>query len=143
MAGTVVRVMPKRTLDFTAVSSGIPQAEEIVIAQGIDISQWREVSMMVRTHANYFPGAIGEIDINAYLEGRTSEDPGILFASASPVATVAITNATSAPAYSVVTCTSTPAGGMLKISAKGTRTSSTGTNLIKADVSIDLSMKSA
>lgn len=143
MAGTVIRVMPKRTLDFTSVSSGSGQAQEIVIAQGIDISDWREVSMMVRTHSISFAGAaIGSIQINAYLEGRTSEDPSILFASASVAAQVIIDSSTVAPAYSVVGLASN-AGAMLKIAAKGTRTSSTGLNTIKADVSVDLSLKSA
>jgi len=142
MAGTVIRVIPKRTLDFTAVSSGSGQAQEIVLAQGIDVSEWREVALMVRTHANSFSGAIGQIDINAYLEGRTPEDPGILFASATPVTTVSVTSATAAGTY-VVQSLGGNVGAMVKITAKGTRTSSTGANAIKADLSIDLSCKSA
>lgn len=145
MAGTILRVIPKRTLDFTSVSSGTGQAEEIVLAQGIDISQWREVTMVVRTHANSFSGNIGTIDINAYLEGRTPEDPGILFAQstvAGGTGTVQITSSTSAGTYALANC-GTNTGGMIKIAAKGTRSSSTGANAIKADVSIDLSLKTA
>jgi hypothetical protein len=142
MAGMVLRVIPKRTLDFTNVSSGSGQAEEIVLAQGIDISPWREVSLMVRAHSTSFGGNIGEIDIYAYLEGRTAEDPGILFATTSPLGLVAITSSTQAPSYTVNSLGNN-LGAMLKIAAKGTRTSSSGTNLIKADVSIDLSLKSA
>jgi hypothetical protein len=141
MAGTVLRVMPKRTLDFTSVSSGM--TEEIVVAQGIDISQWREVSLMVRTHANTIPGTgMGYIYINAYLEGRTSEDPGILFAAATPVNSVTISGSTVAPAYSVVPCTNSPAGSMMKITAMGSRPSSSS-NLLRADISVDLSLKSS
>jgi hypothetical protein len=142
MAGTVLRVVPKRTLDFTAVSSGSGQAEELVLAQGIDISQWREVSLMVRAHSTSFGGAIGSIQIYGYLEGRTTEDPGILFASTAPLGTVTIDNTTVAPYYNV-TNIGTNSGAMLKIAAKGTRTNSLGSNLIKADISIDLSLKSA
>jgi hypothetical protein len=143
MAGVVLRVMPKRTLDFTNVSSGTGQAEEIIIAQGIDISSWREASLMVRTHANNISGAIGEIDIYAYVEGRTAEDPGILFAqTTTQLGLVPITSATGAPAYVVAPLPSN-LGGMLKIAAKGTRTSSLAGNTIKCDISIDLSLKSA
>lgn len=142
MAGTVLRVIPKRSLDFTAVSSGAGQAEEFVLAQGIDISAWRETSMMIRTHATSFSGNIGQIDIYAYLEGRTSEDPGILFATTTPLGVVTINSSTVAPAY-VVTALPANAGAMLKIAAKGTRTSSIAGNLIRADISIDLSLKSA
>jgi hypothetical protein len=145
MAGTVLRVIPKRTLDFTSVSSsaiGPTTGEELVLAQGIDVSGWREVTLMVRTHSTSFGGAIGQIEIYAYLEGRTTEDPGILFATTAPLGTVTITSATVAPAYSV-NGIGTNSGAMIKIAAKGTRTGSNGTNLIKADVSIDLSLKSA
>src|SRR5262249_19941928 len=142
MAGQVIRVIPKRTLDFTSVSSGSGQAEEIVLAQGIDISNWREVSMMVRTHSTGFGGNIGQIDIYAYMEGRTPEDPGILFATTAPLGTVTINSSTVAPAYSV-TSVGSNLGAMVKIAAKGTRTSSNGSNTILAAVSIDLSLKSA
>jgi hypothetical protein len=142
MAGNVLRIMPKRSLDFTSVSSGTGQAEEIILAQGIDISAWREASLMVRTHATTFSGNIGEIDVYAYMEGRTSEDPGILFATTAPLGMVQITSSTVAPAFSVTSLGSN-LGSMIKIAAKGTRTSSNGSNFIKADVSIDLSLKSA
>ena len=140
MAGQVIRVIPKRTLDFTTVQSGF--SEEIVLAQGIDVSNWREASMMVRTHSTSFGGNIGQIDIYAYMEGRTPEDPGILFATTSPLGTVTINSSLSAPAYSV---SALPAnlGALVKIAAKGSRTSSFGSNSISAAVSIDLSLKSA
>jgi hypothetical protein len=134
--------MPKRTLDFTAVSSGSGQAQEIVIAQGIDVSDWREVSLMVRTHSTSFGGSIGQIDVYALLEGRTAEDPGILFTTTAALGTVTINSGTVAPSYSV-TSLGTNVGALVKIAAKGTRTSSLGANTIRADVSIDLSLKSA
>jgi hypothetical protein len=142
MAGTVMRVMPKRVLDFSAVSSGSGQAQEIVLAQGIDVSTWRQVSLMVRTHANSFSGNIGQIDIYAYMEGRTNEDPGILFATSTPIGDVSITNSTVAGSYTVNDLGSN-LGSTIKVAAKGTRTSSLGANFIQAAVSIDLSFKSA
>jgi len=142
MAGTVMRIVPKRTLDFSQVSSGSGSAQEIVLAQGIDISAWREVSLMVRTHSNSFAGNIGEIDIYAYMEGRTDEDPGILFTSTTPLGMVSITNSTPPGSYTVNSLGSN-IGSMIKIAAKGTRTSSLGANTITAAVSIDLSFKSA
>ena len=143
MAGTVIRVMPKRTLDFTSVQSGTASAEEIVLAQNIDVSMWREVSLMVRTHSSGFPGAnIGKIEIYALMEGRTPEDPALLFTTTTQLATVTIDNTVVAPSFTVNGVTS-PFGSMLKIAAKGTRTSSNGTNQIQAAVSIDLSCKSA
>ena len=138
MAGTVIRVIPKRTLDFSSVTSG--QSEEIILAQGIDVSEWREITLMVRTHATTFSGAIGNIQVYALLEGRTNEDPGILFVTTTALGTVTIDSTTVAPAYSVNGIPSN-AGSMIKIAAKGTRTAA-GTS-IKADVSIDLSLKSA
>ncbi len=115
MAGMVLRVVPKRTLDFTNVSSGSGQSQEIVLVQ---------------------------IEIYAYLEGRTSEDPGILFTSSSILGVVTISNTVAAPLYSV-TSLGNNVGSMIKIAARGTRTNSNASNAIKADISVDLSMKSA
>jgi hypothetical protein len=140
MAGVVMRIVPKRTLDFTSLA--ISQSEEIILAQNIDVSQWREVSLMVRTHTNSFSGGLGTIDIYAYMEGRTSEDPGLLFATTAALGTVTINSSTTAPAYSVNTLGAN-LGSMIKIAAKGTRTSSNTANAIKADISIDVSLKSA
>lgn len=142
MAGTVIRVIPKRTLDFTSVASGSGQAQEIVLAQGIDVSAWREVSLMVRTHVNSFSGNIGTIDLYAYLEGRTQEDPGILFATTTPLGQVTIGSTTPAGTYAVTSLGSN-IGALVKVVAKGTRVGSVAGNAIKADVSIDLSCKSA
>jgi hypothetical protein len=142
MAGTVLQVVPKRTLDFTSVSSGSGQAQEVVLAQGIDVSAWREVSLMVRAHSTTFGGNVGQIDIYAYMEGRTPEDPGILFTNTTSLGTVTINSSTVAPLYSVTSLGSN-VGSMIKIAAKGTRTTSLGSNALKADVSIDLSFKSA
>lgn len=138
MAGMVMQVTPKRTLDFTNVLSGFTQ--DVVLAQGIDISQWREVSLMVRAHSTTFGAAVGSIAIYAQAEGRTAEDPGILFVNSAQSGTVTVDNSTVAPMYTVGIL---PAnfGSMIKIVAQGKRIASG--NSIKADLSIDLSMKSA
>jgi len=140
MAGRQIGLIPKRTLDFTSVQSG--QAREIVLMDGVDVSEWGEVSLMVRTHSKAFGGDVGRIDIFAVADGRTLEDPGILFASAVPLGTVTINNATPAPSFTVANV-DLNVGPVLRIAAKGTRTSSlSGPNTLKADVSIDLSVKS-
>jgi hypothetical protein len=138
MAGIVLRVIPRRLLDFSDVSSGTGQAQEHVLAQGIDVSSWRHVAMMVRTHVNSIGAGSSKIEINAYAEGRSSEEPGVLFASKTPLATSVISVGT-APHYDVVILPEN-IGSLLTIAAKGTRTAANG---LAAWVSIDLSMKSA
>lgn len=138
MAGMVMQVMMKRTLDFTNVLSGSTQ--DVVLAQGIDISQWREVSLLVRAHSTSFGAAVGSIAIYALQEGRTAEDPGVLFTSSAQTGTVTIDNSTTAPMYAVNALPSN-FGSMVKIVAQGKRVA-TGNN-IRADISVDLSMKSA
>jgi hypothetical protein len=137
-----MRVVPKRTLDFTSVSSGPNNVQEVVLAQGIDVSDWREISLMVRTHSNSITNSVGNIQIYAYLEGRTQEDPGILFATTTPQGTYTITASTPQQEYAV-NALNANAGAMIKIVAKGTRVHSLTGNTIKADVSVDLSLKSA
>jgi hypothetical protein len=96
----------------------------------------------VRTHTNSITQAIGKIEVYGYMEGRTEEDPGILFASVTALGTVTIDNNTVAPSYTVNSIGSN-FGSMIKIAAKGTRTSSNAANSIKAEISVDLSVKSA
>jgi len=91
--------VPKRTLDFNSVASG--NTEDLVVAQGIDISQWREASLMMRVHVNSV-SAGGGIQIFAQVEGRTAEDPGILFfTSGQTLGILSVTSALTAPYYTV------------------------------------------
>ena len=129
MAGSIIRVIPPRLLDFSAVSSG--SSQEIVLADRIDISAWRQVGLLIRTHSNSIDG--GEIDINAYADTRAEEDPGILFTG--PM--VAASFAGGASNYRMTNLDSS-IGSMVKVAAKGTRSSS---GSIAAIVSVDLSCK--
>jgi hypothetical protein len=137
MPGKLLRLVPKRKFDFSSVAVG--QSEEVVLVQGIDVSQWREVALLVRTHTNSFTGSVGQIEIKAYLDGRTAEDPKLLFASASAQVSILIDSTTPAPSYQIGNC-GTNIGALLKISATGTKASSTAA--IVAALSIDMTVKS-
>jgi hypothetical protein len=137
MAGIVMQVVPKRTLDFNALNSG--STEDLVVAQGIDISQWRESSLMMRLHVSSV-SAGGTISIFAQVEGRTAEDPGILFfTSGQTLGLLTINSSLGAPYYTVNGLGSN-VGAMIRVVARGNRT---GAGTLNADVSVDLSLKSA
>jgi hypothetical protein len=138
MPGTIRRIIPKRTLDFSSLRAGT--TEEIVLAQGVNVSEWREVTLQIRTHSNSISGSGGQIDISVYADGRTSNDPGILFASSPAVKVMSITSTTTGPSYQLGDCGS-PLGALLMVTAKGTKTSSTAA--LAAAISVDLSLKSA
>jgi hypothetical protein len=136
----VMQVVPKRFIDFNELTSGSTQ--DIVLAQGIDISQWREASLMMRVHVNDVTTTVGTILIFAQTEGRTAEDPGVLFYSSSQqLGTLTINNTITAPYY-VVNGLGANIGSMIRVVARGNRTV-TGTQFLDATVSVDLSLKSA
>jgi hypothetical protein len=143
IAGTILTVCPKRTFDFSALAIG--GSQEVVLTQGVDLSTWREASLVVRLHKNSFGSYLGEIDVAVALEGRTDEESGMLFAS--PLTTFyPITVASSAATFyvgKVFTSAGNTVGEMLKISVVGSRTSSGTANSIAADLSIDLVLKNA
>lgn len=139
MAGSIIRIIPTRLLDFSAVSSGFNQ--EIVLADRVDVSAWRLVGLLLRTNSSSVWG--GEIDINAYLDTRADDDPGLLFTG--PL--VGTGSIQSGANYQMVDLDfdsgpdiSEPLGAMVKVTAKGTRSSS---GAIAALVSIELSCKTA
>ena len=146
MAGVHLRVVPLRRIDFSHVASG--QTEEMVLAEGIDVSQGREVCLVVRTHSNLISASsggsstVGEIDVYAYLDGRTPEDPGVLFATTSLLGITQIIAGASVPGY-LVSDLGTPTGALIKVLARGTRVDSFGANTIAADISVDVTVKSA
>jgi hypothetical protein len=139
MAGSVIRVQRRRVFNFGAVSIG--QSQEVVIAHGIDVSEWPDVAIGVRAHSTNFGGALGNVQIYAYCDGRTDEDPNILFATTTPLGVATIDNTTVTPAY-MIRSLGPNLGGLIKIAAKGTRTSSASNNNISATVSVDVFCKS-
>lgn len=138
MAGIVMQIVPKRTLDFNNLAN--LTTEDIVLAQGIDVSQWREVSLMIRVHATTLT-TVGTITLFAQTEGRTAEDPGVLFFDSTLRGSQVLSNAQAVGFYTVNTV-GTNLGSMIRVVARGNRTT-VGTTNMTVDVSVDLSLKSA
>ena len=141
MAGVVLQVVPKRVLDFSNLASGTTQ--DLVLAQGIDISQYSEVSLMVRVHDNSgtWPSlGTPKIEIFGQTDGRTFEDPGLLFAGSTLLGTATVASGTAQAAYFVNSLGSN-VGSMVRIVARGTRGGAT--NTVKATLSVDISAKTA
>lgn len=82
MAGKLIRILPKRSYDFAGVAVGTEQ--DFIIADRIDISQWTECTLAVRTNGGVF-GSPNLVALDLYGCGYTSDDPSLDFRTISPL----------------------------------------------------------
>ena len=109
MPGTVYRVIPKQQIAYsTAATSSTP----LFIAKGIDISQYREATLLVRVHAGTNL-ASATLVVAVYTDAPTSED-NTEFYGASTWTTLALA-ATSPPFTQTVTVGSANLPAFLRI----------------------------
>jgi len=88
MPGIIYRVLPKTTFTFSGLTSPSSQLP-FDFATGIDVSQYREVTMMWRIH-NYTITNTPSVKLDIYAEFPTPEDPGMnsIFNAAVPTTTI-------------------------------------------------------
>jgi hypothetical protein len=107
------------------------------IAQHIDVSQFRYVSMAVRLHEGSILSG-GKIKVGAYADGYTMEDPTKVFSGGAGIelALVDFESQDTAPFYEVVELTTGTIGGLVTIVVSGSQPASPGT--LTGTISIDL-----
>lgn len=142
MAGVNVRLMSKRTLDFSGL--GASQQSLLMVNMAINVAAYREGTLQVRVHATPTIGGNAQIKIALVRTAPSEEDPGMLFyASDPPLLTVTLDAATAPPSGETGILLSAPLpaniGGWLGLAAIGKQDASTET--IRAVVSVDLSLK--
>jgi hypothetical protein len=135
MAGALIRAVPKRTINFAGLLSGSSQA--FVLAEELDVSDWREIVVMVKVHSHSVAAGAGFIYIRAYPQSLSAEDPGMQFVDKSATYFVFIDNTIPSPAYLTFNISQAP---RLMLVAEGVRN---GAGTITATVSIDVSLKDA
>lgn len=138
MAGFRIPVVSKRKVDFTSVSSG--GTEDLVLADRVDITRWRSVTLLVAISDQ--STSAGSISILAIPQSWTEEDPGVSFLSTSTFGVV-IDGTTPAPAYlnsSLMMLGNGCMSAMARIVARGTKT---GAGALSASVSVELAVTDA
>ncbi len=140
MSGRIIRLAPRSVYDFNMLNAGGSTA--IALAQRVDVSQYTELTLMVRVHGVDIGAGAGNLKVRAVPEGHTNEDPGQFFlddSSATGLGEIALDNSISAPAFRVKLLSS-GSGAMIAVLLEANQDQSQVYNLW-ADISVDLSMK--
>jgi len=129
--GALIRVLPKRVFDFSNLIVGTTMVFDVL--ERIDLSSAIDCMVAVRVHAATLSG--GSITFDLVGDGHSEEDPGVGFATASPLFT-----ATAIPAaVGLATYGGTVRTEFAKLLVSGNRTSASA---LLATVSIDLALRS-
>jgi hypothetical protein len=84
MAGKVLKVVQKRVFDFG--NTATPTSLVLTLAERIDISQYIDCMLNVRVHSSLITGS-NSITFDLYGDGYTTEEPGLVFRTPSPLFT--------------------------------------------------------
>lgn len=143
MSGTQLRILSKTEYDMSTVlgqTGASPGA--IILAKNVDVSQWREATLMVRLHtATWSNGA--SLSVVAYPSLPTEEDPGTDYTTNNPVATVTFTQGASGESAPKLKLDDLTAGfGPFLTIALGITQGQTASAQLKFTISVELSLKS-
>jgi hypothetical protein len=138
--GVLVNALPLTRYDFADMTSGANWPGGIPIARLINISQYREVTMIIRIHARDMTGTGAKLEIAPVAEVPSPDDPAQVFTATAPLVNpVEINNSTTAPSIMLVAL---PANAGPLVSVYLFVTQGTGTlDTFEATISIDFSMK--
>jgi hypothetical protein len=91
MAGTLLPLIPKRVFDFGALANSTTL--QFPLVERIDVSRYIDCMVALRVHAASIT-TLNSLVFDLYGDGFTTEDPGLLFRTSSPLATQSVTAAT-------------------------------------------------
>jgi len=88
MPGKIISVLPKTTFP---VPNTLTANNFIIIpvALGIDATQWRELTILLRVH-QFLGGAGARIDLGAHQAAPSTDDPALVFRVGTPLATAGV-----------------------------------------------------
>jgi hypothetical protein len=140
MPGIVYRAVMKQEVNFTGVGTG---SGVYTGAKGIDISQYREITLTARYHSVTNIPANCTVTISLRNDGPTSEDTAD-FIGTSDVISVAFTNADTAPAIKSAVYSGAGAqlmGAFCRVLITGANTGAASATF-KPTISVDITCKS-
>ena len=135
MAGFVINAVPKRTVDFAQATAGVPQ--DVILADLVDILQWREATVLVKIHSCSVDVGAGYIAVGAYPQSVSAQDPAVEFLDRTTFPAIGIDSFTPSPYLSFFVA---PVAPMIRIVAQGNRAAA---GALIATLSIDVSVKDA
>ena len=130
-------LIPRTKLDFSAL--GISQSQSVFMKRYIDVSQYRELTLVVRVHALNITNT-GNIQVLLFAEGPTTEDP-VYDAYASGLwSGLQLTSSIVAPTLTLASPVLLNVGSSVAIQVVGSQGTSAGT--VTATISVDVAAKS-
>jgi hypothetical protein len=137
MSGTVISILDRTDFDYSNIDSS-KGTGEIPIAQNIDISQWDELTLLVRLHATGMNQTGAKFEIIARSVLPSPEDPAAYFRDDTTLGTVAINQGDAAPQLFRGPLGAN-AGAMMSVFLVATQGTNAGN--LSATLSIAVSMK--
>jgi len=141
MTGYIIPCFPRRDINFN-IDTGASQ--ELVLADRVELVNWRYVSLMFRVHAHSLGGTTNTILLGVYAQTISRDDPGLLFIDAANLFSVQIDQTT--PSSTVITLGFPDGPGinpppfhapMVRVIAKSTRAAAgTISGTFSADISV-------
>ena len=135
MPGRVIRLCGRQAFTFTDLGAG--GNAEVFLAENIDISAYKEVTLLIRVHLNSMTSQASYIQVHAYPVAPSSEEPTSNFRNAGTSINIDSVVGASPPTLVTLNAGSN-IGGWLSISIKAHRN---GAEAVAATLSIDLSLK--
>jgi hypothetical protein len=138
MPGVIYRVLSKTTYDFStvAVSSGFT----LSVARAIDVSGYREATLLLRIHAVSFNNT-PTVKLDALYEDPTQEDPAADFIGTVSLAGISVPLSGLTVPFLTAAPISTPFGGFLRIKLTGSQ-GTPASNPFSVTLSADIVAKS-
>ena len=137
MAGKIINVISQRFLSQSSMA-GTNGYMEAILAQGIDVSEWTEVTLVVRLLDKTITST-SSVEIFAQSEGRTSDDPSVQFVSSTKLGSVTMTSSTVTP-QCFLRSLGPNLGSAIRIMARNTFEDDASAEAL---VNIDLTLKSS
>jgi len=145
MAGTTLMLINRRSVDFTPLP--INSTQDQIMTRYLDISAWREATLLLRVHSTNITTSGHVIQIILQFISLSPDDPSLDFViplpaapSTTDVAAVAEVQQSMVAPRLIRAPVAANAGTGLRLLARGYKTATAGANL-SAVLSADLSLK--
>jgi hypothetical protein len=137
MSGRHLRIMPHRSFDFGSLQAG--GEEFIVLAERVDVSQWRHATLCVRLHESSI-GSGASLQVFAAADGYSSDDPTARVSDENPLGSVSFTTA-GEPKFKTAGLDADRMGALIMVWLRAEQAAGSPVSL-QVTLSIDLVLKS-
>ncbi len=138
MPGQVIRIQELNKFSFDDLDDA--GVVDVVLAQHVGVGQATMATLMVRAHSGTIADNAMSLEVIAFPDGHTAEDPATDFQSGTELGSVTLTTTTGVDGvYLTDELTAGSMGGMINVILRATQSSPQDT--LNARISVDLCLK--